>query len=223
MTVSSKDQGAVAVLTSGGVESAAMLAEALRRYERVYPIYIRKGFIWERMEMVHLRRLAASFREDGLAEPVVLEIPVQPIYNPHWSLGRKRVPGFNAPDSAVYLPGRNLLLLALGGLYCAMRKIPVLWVGILQGNPFHDARAGFLRQMESLLAETLAVPVRIAAPLRELTKSQVIRRWQGLPWGHTFSCLNPVSRRHCGRCQKCSERKRGFRLAGVADPTKYAR
>lgn len=223
MTRSSKDQAAVGVLTSGGVESAVMLAEALQKYERVYPIYVRKGFIWEKMERVHLRRLVRSFREDGLADPAVLEIPVQPIYNPHWSLGRRRVPGFNAPDSAVYLPGRNLLLLSVGGLFCAMRKIPALWLGILRGNPFQDAKAGFIRHMESMLEGTLAVPVRIVTPLRELTKAQAIRRWPELAWEHTFSCLNPVNRKHCGRCQKCAERKSGFKKAGVEDPTQYAR
>ena len=223
MPASMKDQAAVGVLVSGGVESAAMLAGALQRYERVYPIYVRKGFIWEKIEMVYLRRLAASFKEDGLAQPAVLEVPAQPIYNPHWALGRKRVPGFNAPDSAVFLPGRNLLLLSLGGLFCAMRKIPTLWLGILKGNPFRDAKAGFIRQMETLLEETLPVPVRIATPLRELSKEEVIRRWPDLPWQHTFSCLSPVNRKHCGRCQKCSERKAGFKKAGVADPTRYAR
>ena len=208
---------------SGGVESAAMLAEALQKHERVYPIYVRKGFIWERIEMVSLRRLVRSFKEDGLADPAVLQVAARPLYNAHWSLGRKGVPGSNAPDSAVYLPGRNLLLLALGGLFCATRKIPALWIGILKGNPFQDAKPGFLRQMESMLEGTLPVPVRITAPFRELSKGQVIRRWPELAWQHTFSCLSPVNRRHCGRCQKCSERKKGFKAAGVEDPTRYAR
>jgi 7-cyano-7-deazaguanine synthase len=38
----------------------------------------------------------------------------------------------------------------------------------------------------------------------------------------TFSCLAPQGRRHCGRCNKCAERKRAFRQAGIPDPTKYA-
>ena len=223
MTAPVKDQAAVGVLVSGGVESAAMLAEALQKHERVYPIYVRKGFIWERIERVYLRRLVRSFKEDGLAQPAVLQVPARPIYNPHWSLGRKRVPGSKAPDSAVYLPGRNLLLLSLGGLFCVTRKIPSLWIGILKGNPFRDAKPGFLRQMESMLEGTLPVPVRITAPFRELTKGQVIRRRLELAWQHTFSCLSPVSHKHCGRCQKCSERKKGFKAAGIEDPTEYAR
>lgn len=214
---------AVAVMVSGGVESTALLKEALQRYERVYPVYVRKGFVWESSELFWLRRSLKTFACDGLARLSVLEVPVGPIYEQrHWSLGKKRAPGFRAPDRAVYLPGRNLLLLTLGGLFCALRRIPTLWIGVLKGNPFRDARSGFLRRMESLIQDGLGTAVRIASPLGELTKAEVLRRHAGSPWGMTFSCIRPVGRRHCGRCQKCAERQAGFQAAGLKDPTRYA-
>jgi len=212
----------VAVLTSGGVESAALLSEALKEYERVYPIYVRKGLKWEKAELLSFRSLLASLKTDGLARLTLLDVPVKAIYGPHWSLGKSATPSYSAPDSAVFLPGRNLLLLSLGGLFCSIRRIPCLWIGVLKGNPFKDARIGFLQDVEQLLQETLGFSLRIAAPFRELTKGQVIRRWSGISWEKTFSCLNPKATRHCGRCQKCAERKHGFRAAGVADPTRYA-
>ena len=213
---------AAAVLVSGGVESGVLLAEALRTHERVYPLYIRKGFVWETVELAYLKRLLSAFKSDGLAELTILEVPMDRIYRPHWSLGKTRAPGFRAPDADVYLPGRNLFFFSLAGLFCSLRKIPTIWTGILKGNPFQDARPGFLRQMERILSASLGRPIRIAAPLRELTKGQVIRRWDGIvPWKLTFSCLKPAGRRHCGRCQKCAERRNGFRAAGVADPTSY--
>lgn len=219
-----KDQGkAVSILVSGGVESAALLAEGLQVYERVYPVYVKKGLKWEKGELAHLKRLLAHLKTDGLADLAVLSVPLASIYGSHWSLGSSAAPGFQAPDSAVYLPGRNLLLLSLGGLFCSVRKIPNLWIGTLKGNPFLDARSGFLRQMEELLRDTLEGSIRIAAPFRELTKAQVIRRWSGLPWEKTLSCLRPTGMKHCGRCQKCAERKKGFKEAGVADPARYAR
>lgn len=217
---SRKDQ-AVAILVSGGVESTAMLAEALRRYERVYPIYVRKGLVWEPAELATLRKLLRHFQMDGLAPLTVLDLPVQAVYGRHWSLGKAAVPSSRAPDTAVYLPGRNLLLLSLAGLFCSIRKIPHLWIGVLKGNPFHDARAGVMKQVEGLLRKTLGFRIRITAPFRQMYKAHVIRRWADLPWGKTFSCLRPRRGRHCGRCQKCAERTAGFRAAGVPDPTKY--
>lgn len=212
----------VAVLASGGVESAALLVEAMRRFERVYPLYVRKGFVWETVELAHLKRLLRRIRQDGLAGLTVLEAPLKDVYRAHWSLGKERIPGAKEPDSAVYLPGRNLLLLGLAGLFCSVRKIPTVWIGVLRGNPFRDAGKGFLAGMERLLKESLGRPVRIAAPLARSTKGRVIRKYPDLPWQFTFSCLNPAGRLHCGRCQKCAERKAGFRAAGVEDPTRYA-
>ncbi|MBI1953462.1 MAG: 7-cyano-7-deazaguanine synthase [Candidatus Omnitrophica bacterium] len=216
-----KDQGA-AVLVSGGVESAALLAQALGAYERVYPLYVKKGLRWEREELAVLKRLLAQVKEDGLADLTILPVPVAAVYGAHWSVGSSAAPGFRAPDSAVYLPGRNLLLLSLGGLFCSSRRIPNLWIGTLKGNPFRDAQIGFLRRMEGLLRDTLGWPIRIAAPFRGLTKAQVIGRWPGLPWGSTLSCLRPAGAAHCGRCQKCAERKKGFKEAGMADPARFA-
>lgn len=216
-------EAGLGILVSGGVESAALLSEALKRYERVYPVYIREGFIWEPGELYWLRKLLKAKTADGLAELTVLEAPMQTLYGAHWSLGKRRVPGFRAPDRAVYLPGRNLILLSFGGIFCALRRISSLWIGILRGNPFHDARSGFLREMEDILHEGMGAPVRIASPFRELKKSEVLKRFPRVPWELTFSCIHPVGWRHCGRCQKCAERKTGFKAAGILDPTRYAK
>lgn len=223
MSPRSDQAKAVAVLTSGGIESAALLTEAVQRYERVYPIYVRKGFQWERVELSYLRGFLSRLKRDGLAPLTILDLPIKLIYGAHWSLGRWRTPGSKAPDQAVYLPGRNLLLLSGAALFCCLRKIPALWIGILKGNPFRDARYRFLSGIERLIQETLEEPIRIVAPLRELNKAEVLRRWSQVPWGKTFSCLNPFGRLHCGRCQKCAERKSGFRAAGLVDPTIYFR
>lgn len=222
MTVKNKDQAA-AVLVSGGVESAAMLVDALKRFERVYPVYIRKGFIWETVEQAHLKRLLKSFHSEGLAPLSVLEAPMKPVYKSHWSLGVSRIPGARAPDSEVYLPGRNLLFLSLAGLFCSLRRVPVLWIGVLKGNPFKDARPGFLAGMERLIREAAGIPVKIETPYAAFSKGQVIRKHPEIDWRMTFSCLNPVNHRHCGRCQKCAERKTGFRAAAVVDPTLYSK
>ena len=199
-----------------------MLAEAMKRSKRVYPLYVRKGLVWEPAELASLKKLLRHFHSDGLAPLVVLDLPVQGIYGRHWSLGKAAAPGFRAPDTAVYLPGRNLLLLNLAGLFCSIRKVPVVWIGVLKGNPFRDARSGVMKQVEALLKETLGFRIRIVAPFRQLNKGQVIRRWSDLPWERSFSCLRPKKGRHCGRCQKCAERKAGCRAAGLLDPTRYA-
>jgi 7-cyano-7-deazaguanine synthase len=38
----------------------------------------------------------------------------------------------------------------------------------------------------------------------------------------TFSCIDPQEGEHCGRCNKCAERRRAFATSGLVDRTTYA-
>lgn len=219
-----RDPRAVAVLVSGGADSAAMLWAALRRGDVVWPVYFREGHAWERAERHWLRRLLAALRTPRLKPLSVLELPVADCYrSAAWSLNGRGVPSSRTRDEAVYLPGRNILLLAKGAVFCAERGLGRIALGILGRNPFPDASPAFLRQMSRALASGLGARLRVETPLRTLAKTAVLARARGLPWELTFSCIAPRGLRHCGRCNKCGERRAAFRAAGVGDPTRYAR
>src|SRR5579872_5994614 len=106
------DRAALAVLVSGGADSAVLLAEFLSRHERVFPLYVRCGLFWEEAELAHLGRFLDALRDPSLQPLHVLEMPVRDLYDAHWSLTGEGVPGGDTPDDAVFLPGRNVLLLA---------------------------------------------------------------------------------------------------------------
>jgi 7-cyano-7-deazaguanine synthase len=154
---------------------------------------------------------------------MILSLPVRDLYGKHWSMTGRRVPGAKTRDEAVYLPGRNLLLLSKAAVFCAEHRIGVIAIGSLGHNPFPDATPRFFRDFARAAGEALNVRLQIIAPLRALTKEQVVRRGVrlNLPLHLSFSCLSPRRGRHCGRCNKCAERQRAFRVAGVADKTKY--
>ena len=68
-------------------------------------------------------------------------------------------------------------------------------------------------------------PVRLHAPLLELTKADIIRRGLalGVDYALTRSCYDPLAHGvSCGRCEACLLRLRGFAQAGVRDPAPYA-
>src|SRR5258707_1349579 len=95
----------LAVLVSGGIDSAVLLGEALGLRPAVHPLYIRTGAKWEEVELAYLRRF---LHELPKAKPLkILEMPVRDLYGDHWSLTGDGVPGAETPDEAVYLPGRN--------------------------------------------------------------------------------------------------------------------
>jgi 7-cyano-7-deazaguanine synthase len=58
-------------------------------------------------------------------------------------------------------------------------------------------------------------------PFDQLHKTDVLVRGKLLPLQLTFSCINPIDGRHCGICNKCAERRKGFRDAGLPDLTSY--
>jgi 7-cyano-7-deazaguanine synthase len=43
-----------------------------------------------------------------------------------------------------------------------------------------------------------------------------------MPLECTFSCIDPVGDTHCGRCNKCAERRHAFQIAEIPDLTPYA-
>ena len=211
------------MLVSGGLDSAVLLVRLLRTGGRLLPVYLRCGCSWEAAELHWLHRLLGAVRSPRLAPLRVIEVPLRSTYGAHWSLTGRNVPGADSPDATVYLPGRNLLLLSHAGILCAQQGISTIALGTLRGNPFGDATPRFFRQAAASLSLALGRSIRVRAPLRRMTKPQLIRATAHTPWRLTFSCLAPRGRRHCGRCNKCAERRRAFRDAGIADPTVYSR
>ncbi|MBI4432775.1 MAG: 7-cyano-7-deazaguanine synthase [Candidatus Omnitrophica bacterium] len=211
------------VLVSGGVESAVLLSDALHRYDRVTPLYIRNGLRWENAELFHLKKLIRSFRSPGMAPLEILELPMSDVYGKHWSTTGSSVPGFTSPDEAVYLPGRNVLFLAKSACFAALGGATVIEIGVLKHNPFADSAKSFFKKMSGALSQALSQPIQILAPLQKFNKSEIILKGRQLPLWLTFSCINPKRYLHCGRCNKCAERKRAFLGAGVEDKTKYKR
>ena len=230
----------VCALASGGLDSAVLIARLLRQHYRVLPLYVRCGFRWEEAELAWLRRVLAALRSTRLLPLRRVDLPLRAVYGPHWSFTGRGVPGARSADGAVYLPGRNVLLLSHAAVAGARRGVTRFALGTLRGNPFGDATPRFFASMASCLTQALGRPIRITAPLRSFTKTELIRHAAGAPLALTLSCLRPRpgalapgtprrprwsplrGYRHCGRCNKCAERRRAFRLAGVADPTDYA-
>ena len=212
----------VAVLASGGLDSAVLTAEYLGERRVVQPLYVRFGLAWEETEETHLRRFLDTLQSSGLRPLVTLALPVADTYGAHWSLSADDVPDADSPDEAVYLPGRNLLLLAKSSIWCALHGYPTIALGTLKGNPFADSSREFFGDVESLVQTAVGHRLEIATPFSELDKAHVLELGRHLQLQHTFSCINPTAGVHCGRCNKCAERQRAFEEASIDDVTTYA-
>jgi 7-cyano-7-deazaguanine synthase len=153
---------------------------------------------------------------------VVLDVPIAPVYGSHWSLSGDDVPDEQTTDDAVYLPGRNLLLLSLPSVWCALHGVHTIALGTLKGNPFPDATEAFFSGFSMLVERAMDHPLEVVTPFGDLVKADVVELGRGLALERTFSCIDPVDGRHCGRCNKCAERRQGFATASIEDATDYA-
>ncbi len=216
-----------AVLLSGGLDSAVLVADEASRDE-VQPIYVSVGLAWEAAERAATHRFLERTSFGARVRPLVsLSVDMTDVYAvSHWAR-QGRAPGYHTPDEDVYLPGRNIILLGKAGVFCAAVGIGRVVIGTLDHNPFPDATPAFRDTLASALSLGLAHPLTIEAPFASLGKAAVVRRGRalGIAFELTLSCMSPLmtagTPRHCGLCSKCRERHDAFLEAGIEDPTDY--
>ena len=156
---------------------------------QVTPIYVRFGLAWEDVEVRHLERFLASLPFPDIRALVVLDLPVADIYGTHWSVTGRGVPDDDSPDEAVYLPGRNLLLLAKSSVWCALNGIPTVALGTLAANPFPDADREFFAGFSALAGRALGCPLEVVTPFAGLAKHEVLEVGRQFQLELTFSCI----------------------------------
>ena len=143
---------------------AILLGESLRRHEAVHPLYIRQGLYWETVELRHLRRFLRAVRGPSLRPLQVLAPAGGRSLCAHWSLTGTDVPAADMPDEAVYLPGRNVLLLAKAMLWCHLHDVAAVALGSLASNPFPDATPAFFRGYQKVVNQAVNGRVAIRRP-----------------------------------------------------------
>ena len=133
---------------------------------------------------------------------------------------------------STYVPARNTIFLSLAlGLAEATgaREIHI-GVNALDYSGYPDCRPEFVEAFEKLakLATRAGVEgdgFQIHTPLLHMTKADIAAEAArlGIDAGMSWSCYDPQpGDLHCGRCDSCRLRSKGFSEAGLADPTRYA-
>ena len=131
-----------------------------------------------------------------------------------------------------YVPARNtiFLSLALGLAEASGAQDIFIGVNALDYSGYPDCRPEFISEFQALANVATRAGVggatfTIHAPLQHMTKADIAREAErlGLDAGLSHSCYDPLpDGRHCGRCDACRLRSKGFAEAGLTDPTRYA-
>ncbi|WP_254508339.1 7-cyano-7-deazaguanine synthase [Anatilimnocola floriformis] len=220
--ISASETATVGVMASGGLDSCILIGDLLRRQHAVQPFYIRTGLTWQAAELPALDRFLQAIQTENLRPLIVLDLPLNDLYVGHWSLTGRGTPDATSPDEAVFLPGRNALLLIKAAIYCQLHGIKQLAIAPLGTSPFEDAGPQFFHEFQAAMNRGVERQVELLRPFGEANKQQVMTLGESLPLELTFSCIHPVRGLHCGRCNKCAERQHAFELVGRTDLTPYA-
>lgn len=230
MTDNSMNNGPIAVaLISGGLDSFVSAANARADGYRLLVLSVDYNQRHQ-VELAAARRIAASL---GAERHVVLPLDLSQFG------GSALTADIDVPKSGVgedipvtYVPARNtiFLSLALGWAEAAGARDLYIGVNALDYSGYPDCRPEFIAGFEKLaeLATKAGVegePFRIHAPLQDMTKADIVREGMrlGLDLGLSWSCYDPApGGLHCGLCDSCRLRSKGFEEAGVPDPTRYA-
>lgn len=194
-----------AVVLVSGTDSEVLVWDLLRRGWTVLPLYVRCGFRWETVELARLRKALRALRCPRLEPLAVTQAPMRPLLRGHWSLTGRGVPGARSRDEAVYLPGRNVVLLAEAWLHATSSGAGTVAIGTLKANPFPDASPRFRAAVRKALNLGFDAKIKLWAPYAALSKVQVLGRARGFRAELAFSCLSPRRGSACGECNKCAE------------------
>jgi 7-cyano-7-deazaguanine synthase len=221
------------VLLSGGLDSATVLALARQQGFQPHAITFRYGQR-HAIEVEAARRVA---RHQGVMCHIVVDIDLSQFGGSALTTTMP-VPKHNTAEEitseipVTYVPARNTVFLALALAWSETLGTGEIFVGVnaLDYSGYPDCRPEFIRAFQALAnlatkgAVERTIPVRIHAPLIQLSKAQIIRTGLELSvdYSLTTSCYDPIAESACGHCDACLLRQRGFREAGVPDPTRYA-
>jgi len=228
-----KDNRAV-VLLSGGIDSTTILAIARKEGYETYGLSFRYG-------QKHIVEIAAARRIGemlGLKRHLVLAIDERSFggsaLTDDIAVPKSRsVEEISKEIPVTYVPARNTIFLSYALAFAEVLNTGNIFIGVnaVDYSGYPDCRPEYIAAFERManLAVKAAVEgkikIRIIVPLINMTKAEIIKTGTalGIDYGLTHSCYDPVpDGRACGSCDSCLLRKKGFREAGIADPTGYA-
>ncbi len=132
-----------------------------------------------------------------------------------------------------YVPARNTIFLSVALGWAEAVGAFDLFIGVnaLDYSGYPDCRPAFIDAFEEMANRATKAGIegtgrfRVHAPLMHMTKADIVREAARLDvdLSLTWSCYDPTpDGLHCGRCDSCQLRRKGFVEAGIPDPTVYA-
>jgi 7-cyano-7-deazaguanine synthase len=221
------------ILSSGGIDSTTAMAVAKHEGYEIYSL----SFFYGQRHAVELAAAQKVAEAIGVAKHLVINLDLREIG------GSSLTDDIDVPKDrnekemiqkipVTYVPARNTIFLSFALAWAEVLKSSDIFIGVsaIDYSGYPDCRPEYIEAFECManLATKAGleggIKVRIRTPLIRLTKAQIIQKGieLGVDYALTHSCYDPSPLGlACCRCDSCLLRKKGFKEAGVSDPTHY--
>lgn len=221
------------VLLSGGIDSTTAMAIAKHEGFEIYSL----SFSYGQRHAFELKAAQKVADAIGVAEHLVINVDIEQIG------GSSLTDDIDVPKDrdeismsreipVTYVPARNTIFLSYALAWAEVLESSDIFIGVnaIDYSGYPDCRPEYTEAFERManLATKAGVEgitkIRIRTPLIHLTKAQIIKKGVelGIDYSLTHSCYDPGPQGlACGRCDSCFLRKKGFKEAGIPDPTRY--
>lgn len=221
------------VLSSGGIDSTTAMAMAKSEGYEIYSL----SFLYGQRHSLELEAAKKVAELLGAKEHLVVNIDLRTFGgsaltdNIEVPKGRDEI-DMQRSIPVTYVPARNTIFLSYALAWAEIMGVSDIFIGVnaVDYSGYPDCRPEYIAAFEKManLATKAAVEgktrIRIRTPFIDMSKADIIRRGceLGVDYGITHSCYDPApDGKACGQCDSCLLRKKGFREAGIPDPTIY--
>lgn len=218
------------ILLSGGLDSTTCLAYATSKHYECYALsffYNQK----QKSELVAATNIAKKYQ---VIQHEIIDITsISALQKTALVDNKLKVADYSGTETIpnTYVPARNTILLAIALGYAEVIKAQHIFIGAshVDYSGYPDCRPEYFSAFKRLanLATCQAVmgeKIIIETPLLNLSKAETIKLGisLGVDYSQTVTCYRADKDGFaCGRCDSCYHRQKGFKDAGVVDPTHY--
>lgn len=214
------------LIYSGGLDSTVLLYHLRAAGHDLHALSVDYG----QRHRCELKRAASICAKLGIPNPVADLSSIQPLLagssltSPEIEVAEGHYTEESMKSTVV--PNRNMILLSVATGHALSIGAGEVAYAAHSGDHaiYPDCRNEFADAMATAIELCDWNQVALIRPFVDWTKADIVRRGAelNLPFAETWSCYKG-SDLHCGRCGTCIERREAFDLAGVEDPTEYAK
>ncbi len=224
----SKDKKDIAVIAvSGGMDSCVTAAIAGLNFELAFA-HINYGQRTEKRELKSFNDIADFYNVDKrlvIDYTHLAKIGGSSLTDKNIEVTKADLANKEIPTS--YVPFRNANILSACVSWAEVLNAKAVFIGAVyeDSSGYPDCRPSFFEAFEKMIVEGTkpSTKIKIETPIINFSKAEIVKKGiqLGAPLNLTWSCYQNEEEA-CGICDSCALRLRGFQIAGVDDPIKYA-